>query len=1097
MTDRRPSRLRLLPTFALLALAGTGASQAIETTFQYYRFTPTKNFNTTTTTAIQLSEFNFGLRGATVNVNGSTGVGTTVTMTPTGGSNAPTAGEGITKLFDGSVDTKMYSGNRGPFLFNFGAPVTIDSYNFATANDSNDRTPVSWTLEGSNDGTTFVTIDTRTDVTIIDAYKTYQNGWTISGGTAIPVFASFGVTPPTEVPPAYGVASPGTILSGGTTDLSWGITGATAGGIVLNPGAATLADSGTQTLTPGAGLTSYNIAATNASGTSGSTVNLRAVAGTTATFRYVRFTPISLRDNLNSNSIQVGEFEFFAGGTEVDVIQVSPVLGSTPNAGEPPSALNDGDPATKWLDFAKKGVVFDFGESKAFDSYQMVTGNDAIERDPVRWILEGSDDYESWALIDAVVDADYPMPTRRITGTGKLPLSGRTLAWKSDASGAWDTTTANFNPIPGSAATTTYVNGDPVTFGDNSTATTVTLAAPLAPGFIGIYNETAPYTLTGASINGQTSLIKEGAASLTLASANNFTGPIVINEGSLIIQPGSLGPRRVKSALELNAASTLVVPVTQSSARTLAIQNTGGGTVNVATGATFTHYGRVNTSGTLTKSGPGTLRFEDYNTSTSGSSEDMAINEGVVEFSSSYFNKAPLGARTLLLTVNTGATLRTTANDALGGDYIDGNSSVSQIRLIGGTAQFNGFAYFATGFVGEEGRNVLQGGIIEGTAQIEAANSFQANATTNPEQRSTISTLASATTSEIRGTGVMNCNSGHWLLRVAEGDAQDDLLISKVINGTYGIIKEGPGNLLLTSANTYVGTPGVAAGHDLRLPLPDGTTVRAGTLTARNTTGSATGTGTVLVQSGATLAGTGFITGASAIAGTVSPGEGTSAGILTLGNTTLNGTYLCHLGSSATDKLVVNGNLNLTGATLFIAPIGEGATETTYVIASYTGDLTGNFALPVTGMPEGYVLFNNSAAKQIEIKQAVADSYQVWSAGLSDPSADADEDNDGLDNGVEYVLGSDPETSDLDKAPDFSRNESGDLVFVFTRTDRSAYLNPTVEYSTTLGATWDTFAGAVIVPGPGEGVSTVTATLPASLAGPDGKLFARLKVVVP
>ena len=66
-----------------------------------------------------------------------------------------------------------------------------------------------------------------------------------------------------------------------------------------------------------------------------------------------------------------------------------------------------------------------------------------------------------------------------------------------------------------------------------------------------------------------------------------------------------------------------------------------------------------------------------------------------------------------------------------------------------------------------------------------------------------------------------------------------------MISGSGALIKGAQGILDLTNANTYSG----------------GTTIRDGTLRVRNTTGSATGSGPVLVKSGA-LGGNGSIAGA-------------------------------------------------------------------------------------------------------------------------------------------------------------------------------------------------------------------------------------------
>ncbi len=111
-----------------------------------------------------------------------------------------------------------------------------------------------------------------------------------------------------------------------------------------------------------------------------------------------------------------------------------------------------------------------------------------------------------------------------------------------------------------------------------------------------------------------------------------------------------------------------------------------------------------------------------------------------------------------------------------------------------------------------------------------------------------------------------------------------------IVGGTGGsLTKIGRGNLSLTKANTYTG----------------GTTLKAGTVLVKNTTGSATGSGAVHVNAG-TLGGTGKIAGAvtvgtgSGLGAFLSPGNSaTKPGTLTINNNTLtfnsDSTYKCAL----------------------------------------------------------------------------------------------------------------------------------------------------------------------------------------------------------
>jgi hypothetical protein len=84
--------------------------------------------------------------------------------------------------------------------------------------------------------------------------------------------------------------------------------------------------------------------------------------------------------------------------------------GSNPAGEEPGNAIDD-NVNTKFLDFNKGSLVIDFGMSTTFDTYTWATANDAIERDPVSWMLSGSDDGINWMALSTITD--YPTTTVR------------------------------------------------------------------------------------------------------------------------------------------------------------------------------------------------------------------------------------------------------------------------------------------------------------------------------------------------------------------------------------------------------------------------------------------------------------------------------------------------------------------------------------------------------------------------------------------------------------------------------------------------------------------------------------------------------------
>jgi len=76
--------------------------------------------------------------------------------------------EGSPHLVDNDITTKYLSQNYNPnfwFQLQFPAAQVVNEYTFTSGNDSPERDPKDWNLQGSNDGTTWTTLDTRTGET--------------------------------------------------------------------------------------------------------------------------------------------------------------------------------------------------------------------------------------------------------------------------------------------------------------------------------------------------------------------------------------------------------------------------------------------------------------------------------------------------------------------------------------------------------------------------------------------------------------------------------------------------------------------------------------------------------------------------------------------------------------------------------------------------------------------------------------------------------------------------------------------------------------------------------------------------------------------
>jgi hypothetical protein len=134
----------------------------------------------------------------------------------------------------------------------------------------------------------------------------------------------------------------------------------------------------------------------------------------------------------------------------------------------------------------------------------------------------------------------------------------------------------------------------------------------------------------------------------------------------------------------------------------------------------------------------------------------------------------------------------------------------------------------------------------------------------------------------------------------------------------------------------------------------------------------------------------------------------------------------------------------------------------------------------------------------------VGSDYENWAleAGLSggDHAFGADPDGDGVENGLEFLLGGQPnpalpDSNSLALLPTVEA-AGDDLVFTFTRVDAAASIEAIVEFSTSLNGDWTVATGlnSTIDIDEGEGTSTVTVTIPKNDAP---KLFARLRAVDP
>jgi fibronectin-binding autotransporter adhesin len=182
---------------------------------------------------------------------------------------------------------------------------------------------------------------------------------------------------------------------------------------------------------------------------------------------------------------------------------------------------------------------------------------------------------------------------------------------------------------------------------------------------------------------------------------------------------------------------------------------------------------------------------------------------------------------------------------------------------------------------------------------------------------------------------------------------------SNVVN----VAKNGTGKWILTGNNTYTGT----------------TNVNAGTLLIN---GTQTGAGLTTVAAGATLGGTGALGGGLTNNGTVGPGA--SVGTLSVNGNVIMGAsshFAVELSGATADKLAITGDLDLSALGNFLDVSGAG-TGSSWVIATYTGALTGVFETITSGYLVDYGTLANS-----QVTLSVVSDGSSLGAAVPEPSS--------------------------------------------------------------------------------------------------------------
>jgi fibronectin-binding autotransporter adhesin len=418
--------------------------------------------------------------------------------------------------------------------------------------------------------------------------------------------------------------------------------------------------------------------------------------------------------------------------------------------------------------------------------------------------------------------------------------------------------------------------------------------------------------ITGSSANSD--LVVDNATVTLTNDTNDYNGPTFIqNSGKVIMAGDYLGavpgsPTAGNVVLD-NGTLNTTADVSLSANRGIAVgpsTGSGTGTLEAAGSTTLTVNGIIanNGSGTgaLTKTGGGTVALIAANTYT--------------------------GATTI-----SGGTLSvgTIGNGGVAGNLGQAGNAATNLVFDGGTLEYTGStATSDRAFTINAGKtatiNTANGLTLAGATGAATDGALTktgaGNLTLTGAGTNTGSTTISAGTLQLGAGGTTGSlstssaiiNNGTFAINRSNAVSQGTDFSGSAISGSGGLSQAGAGMTTLNAANTYTG----------------GTTASAGTLNITNTSGSATGTGNVLIQDTATLQGSGSIVTAGTREITVNSGgtvaigaiesSGTLGEILTLSPESGTITTTFETGSTLRFDLFTNAGNNYattTAADLF------------------------------------------------------------------------------------------------------------------------------------------------------------------------------------
>jgi fibronectin-binding autotransporter adhesin len=219
------------------------------------------------------------------------------------------------------------------------------------------------------------------------------------------------------------------------------------------------------------------------------------------------------------------------------------------------------------------------------------------------------------------------------------------LVWQGGGGNAWDVQLTQ-DWLNGGVADWFYTS-DNVLFSNVPPANAAVSIAPasIAPGSV-TFNTTNNYVFTGGYITGSANLTKNGNGSVTLTTANDYTGGTTINGGTLQLGDGVANNGSVAGAIANNA----VLVISNASAQTLNNNISGSGQTIAGGANSLVVAGNLSGAQQFTSANIGGVTLSGTNSHTGG----IAVNAGKLAVTKISALGSPSSG--VIATVNSGAT---------------------------------------------------------------------------------------------------------------------------------------------------------------------------------------------------------------------------------------------------------------------------------------------------------------------------------------------------------------------------------------------------------------------------------------------------------